>query len=71
MSLSIVFLLPRRQIKGIDINKPSAEHDTNVTNVTNSRIVLTSYPDTLNGHVTSDDSVEIDMGDNPAYIPPV
>ncbi|XP_060587840.1 post-GPI attachment to proteins factor 6-like [Ruditapes philippinarum] len=70
MSLSVVFLLPGRQTKGIDITETSSNNLTNNNSATNSRIVLSSYADMPNGHVTSSESVEISMGDNPAYSPP-
>jgi hypothetical protein len=70
MSLSVVFLLPGRQTKGIDITETSSNNLTNSNSATNSRIVLSSYADMPNGHVTSSESVEISMGDNPAYSPP-
>lgn len=73
MSLSIVFLLPLRRQKGINrsTSAPITVTNTdNATNSTNSRIVLRSYAEIPNGHVTNSNSVEIDMGDNPAYMPP-
>lgn len=68
MSLSIVFLLPPRQIKGINLDgNSSPSTDTNADTNTSTRIVLNSYSGTIgNGHVMNDDSLA--MGDNPAYI---
>ena len=65
MSTSIVFLLPSRKEKGIDLE---AQRNTNTSfNSTNSnRIVLESYTNTSNGHIAS----VTESLDNPAYIPP-
>lgn len=73
MSLSIIFLLPLRRQKGIDRSTSATITVTNTDNATNSnnsRIVLCSYAEIPNGHVTNSDSEEIDMGDNIAYMPP-
>lgn len=67
MSLSVVFLLPGLQKKGINITDSSSNNLTNNNSASNSRIVLSSYADMPNGH---SESVEISMGDNPAYSSP-
>lgn len=66
MSTSIVFLLPAREQKGIDLGtNPSMPSQTNSDTNTSTRIVLNSYSGISNGHAVSAD--DLGCGDNPAY----
>lgn len=67
MSTSIVFLLPSRQTKGMDIASGVPSNPANTDTNSSTRIVLESYSGMGNGHI--ENNADHMTGDNPAYIP--